>query len=115
MKDRGKYLARQRRYNRSEKGRARSERYEAKFIHVPYPWSGMKGFPPIRIPRTPENEVRARALAEKINEFVFKQAREAESFRASLGEPVSEPVSDEDLLEMFARNAQAMLDVAVNN
>jgi hypothetical protein len=87
MKDRGKYLARQRRYNRSEKDRARSERYEAKFIRIPEYLGSTREQPPIRVPRTPENETRVKALLRKREDFLFKQAREAKGFSLSLGKP----------------------------
>jgi hypothetical protein len=78
MKDRGKYLARQRRYNRSEKGRARSERYEAKFIVV--------GFNPItrakdRMVCPPE----ARSyLLGMLSDFKAKQTVESRAFFGEL-------------------------------
>ena len=68
-RSREKYLARQRRYNVSPKGRARYERYDSMFIRVPEYLGSRRGQPPIRVPRTPKNEAKVAAVLERRDQF----------------------------------------------
>jgi hypothetical protein len=89
MQSREKYLARQTRYNRSKKGRARwrkyasspkgqaaRDRFEASHIRIPV-YDGT-----LRIPRTPETEAwfETRYLAMR-DALQAKQASEREAFK----------------------------------
>jgi hypothetical protein len=78
MKDKEKYLARQRRYNLSEKGRTRSKRYEDKFIVVGHdPFTRAK----VRILCPPH----ARSyLLGKMYDFKAKQTEERRAFSEGL-------------------------------
>jgi hypothetical protein len=85
MRDRAKYLAEQRRYNRSAKGQARRERWEAARIRVPAYLGGTRYGDPRRIvPRTPENEAAVERIAGMIAEKKARMSAEWEAFNAEL-------------------------------
>ena len=80
-----KGLARHRAYNVSEKGRARSDRYEQSHVVLGYePYCGTSGYSrKVRVPRTPEAEAAQLRIAEKWARF---KERQQEEYRAAAEE-----------------------------
>lgn len=80
-----KGLARHRAYNVSEKGRARSDRYEESHVVLGYdPYCGASGYSrKVRVPRTPEAEAAQLRVAA---EWARLKERKQEEYRAAAEE-----------------------------